>query len=208
MADLLISAPRVIPAAAGTGVLEPGYVAVTAGRVSAVGAGPPPGRPDVELATGVLLPGFVDLQVNGYYGVEMSAADPDGWALVRGRLPETGTTAFLPTFITAPLAELAAELRCVASFVPAMPRGAARVLGVHVEGPFIAPARRGAHNADWIIPAAPAAVGELLAAGAGGVRRVTPGPAAEGGLAGVERLTGAGVMVSVGHSDARSEEHT
>jgi N-acetylglucosamine-6-phosphate deacetylase len=206
VADLLISAPRVIPAASGTGVLEPGYVAVTAGRISAVAAGPPPGRPDVELATGVLLPGFVDLQVNGYYGVEMSAADPDGWALVRDRLPETGTTAFLPTFITAPVAELAAELRCVASFVPGMPRGAARVLGVHVEGPFISPARRGAHNADWIIPAAPAAVGELLAAGAGVLRLVTLAPEAEGGLAAIERLTGAGVVVSVGHSDATGEQ--
>jgi N-acetylglucosamine-6-phosphate deacetylase len=206
VADLLISAPRVIPAAGGTGVLEPGYVAVTAGRISAVGAGPPPGRPDVELATGVLLPGFVDLQVNGYYGVEMGAADPDGWALVRGRLPETGTTAFLPTLITAPVAELAAELRRVASFVPGMPRGAARVLGVHVEGPFISPGRRGAHNARWIIPPAPAPVGELLAAGAGVLRLVTLAPEAEGALAAIERLTGAGVLVSVGHSDATGQQ--
>ncbi len=206
MADLLISAPRVIPAMAGAGVLEPGYVAVTGGRVSAVAAGPPPGRPDVELATGVLLPGFVDLQVNGYYGIEMSAADPDGWALVGGRLPETGTTAFLPTFITAPLGELGAELRCVASFVPGLPPGAARVLGVHVEGPFIAPARRGAHNADWIVPPEPAAIGELLAAGAGVLRMVTLAPEAEGGLAAIERLTGAGVLVSVGHSDATGRQ--
>ena len=96
MADLLISAPRVVPAMPGTGVLEPGYVAVSGSRVSAVAAGPPPGRADVELTAGVLLPGFVDLQVNGYFGVEMSTADPGGWALVASRLPELGTTAFLP----------------------------------------------------------------------------------------------------------------
>lgn len=206
MTDLLISAPRVVPATPGAGVLEPGYVAVSGGRISAVAAGPPPGRADVALAAGVLLPGFVDLQVNGYFGVEMSAADPSGWALVAGRLPELGTTAFLPTYITAPVADLAAGLRRAASLVPALPRGGARVLGVHVEGPFISVARRGAHNPHWIIPPAPAAVGELISAGAGVLRLVTLAPEAEGGLAAIDRLGGAGVMVSVGHSDATGRQ--
>jgi N-acetylglucosamine-6-phosphate deacetylase len=206
VADLLISAPRVVPATAGSGVLEPGYVAVTDGEISAVGAGLPPGPADVELTEGVLLPGFVDLQVNGYFGVEMATADADGWALVAGRLPETGTTAFLPTYITAPLADLVAELRCAMSLVPALPRGAARVLGVHLEGPFIAPARRGAHNARWIIPPSPEAVGELLSAGPGLLRLVTLAPEAEGALAAIEQLVGAGVMVSVGHSDATGQQ--
>jgi N-acetylglucosamine-6-phosphate deacetylase len=206
VADLLISAPRVVPATPGAGVLEPGYVAVSGGRISAVAAGPPPSRADVELAVGVLVPGFVDLQVNGYFGVEMSAADPGGWALVAGRLPELGTTAFLPTYITAPVADLAAGLRRAASLVPALPRGAARVLGVHVEGPFISPARRGAHNPNWIIPPAPAAVGELISAGAGVLRLVTLAPEAEGGLAAVDRLARAGVVVSVGHSDATGRQ--
>lgn len=200
--DLLISAPRVVPAGAGTGVLEPGYVAVRDGRISAVAAGPPPGRADIELTEGVLLPGFVDLQVNGYFGVEMGAADAGGWALVAERLPETGTTAFLPTYITAPVADLAAALRSAAAFVPAMPGGAARVLGVHVEGPFISPARRGAHNPSWIVPPSPAAVGELISAGAGVLRLVTLAPEAGGALAAIGQLAAAGVMISVGHSDA------
>jgi N-acetylglucosamine-6-phosphate deacetylase len=181
-------------------------VAVAGGRITAVGAGPPPSRADVELAGGVLLPGFVDLQVNGYFGVEMSAADPDGWALVAGRLPEMGTTAFLPTYITAPVADLAAGLHCASSLVSAMPGRAARVLGVHVEGPFISLARSGAHHPRWIIPPAPAAVDELITAGAGVLRLVTLAPEAEGGLAAIERLAGAGVMVSVGHSDATGRQ--
>jgi N-acetylglucosamine-6-phosphate deacetylase len=196
----------VVPAAGARGILEPGYVAVTGGRISAVGAGPPPGTADVELAEGVLVPGLVDLQVNGYFGVDMAAADAAGWALVAGRLPETGTTAFLPTYITAPVAELAAELRCAASIAATLPRGAARVLGVHLEGPFISPARRGAHNPRWIIPPSPEAVGELLTAGAGVLRLVTLAPEAEGGLAAIERLAAAGVMASVGHSDATGQQ--
>lgn len=205
-ADVLISAPRVIPGTPGADVLEPGYLTLSGGRITAVGQGPPPGRADVELADGVLLPGFVDLQVNGYYGVEMSAADPDGWALVADRLPETGTTAFLPTYITAPVADIAAGLRSASSFAPALPRGGARVLGVHVEGPFISLTRRGAHNASWIVPPTPAAVDELISAGEGLLRLVTLAPEAEGGLAAVERLTSAGVMVSIGHSDATGQQ--
>ena len=159
--------------------------------------------------TGVLVPGLVDLQVNGYFGVEMQAAEPDGWAAVARRLPETGCTAFLPTFITAPLGQLTGALRSVASFSagarPAAGRGA-RVLGVHLEGPFISPARRGAHNPDWIVPPAPGAVGELLAAGAGLVRLVTLAPEMDGGLAAVRQLAAAGVLASVGHSNATAAQ--
>jgi N-acetylglucosamine-6-phosphate deacetylase len=202
---VLITAPRVIPAAAGTQVLEPGYVTMSAGVITGVAPGPPPRPPDVALGTGMLLPGLVDLQVNGYYGVEFGPADAEGWALVAQRLPETGTTAFQPTFITQPLGELAAALRAAGKIIPAL-RAGARVLGVHAEGPFIAPSRKGAHNDDWIIPPAPAAVDELLEAGQGVLRLVTLAPERDGALAAVTRITGAGVLVSVGHSDATARQ--
>src|SRR5690349_6734886 len=67
--------------------------------------------PDLVLPAGLLVPGLVDLQVNGYYGVDLADCDPEGWARVARRLPETGTTAFLPTFITAPVTQLAGKLR-------------------------------------------------------------------------------------------------
>ena len=198
---MLITAPRVIPAAAGTQILEPGCVTMSAGVITGVAPGPPPRPPDIALGTGMLLPGLVDLQVNGYYGVEFGPADADGWALVAQRLPETGTTAFQPTFITQPLGELAAALRAAGKIIPAL-RAGARVLGVHAEGPFIAPSRKGAHNEEWIIPPAPAAVDELLEAGQGVLRLVTLAPERDGALAAIARITGAGVLVSVGHSDA------
>ena len=202
----LISAPRVIPATPGSGVLTPGYVAIAGGRVTEVGEGLPPRPPDLALDSGVLVPGFVDLQVNGYFGIELMTAGAAGWELVAGRLPETGTTAFLPTFITAPLAELTASLRAAAAITAALPPAGARVLGVHLEGPFISPARRGAHNQSWIIPPSPAAVDRLLAAGSGLVSLVTLAPERDGGLAAVEQLTAAGVLVSVGHSDATARQ--
>jgi N-acetylglucosamine-6-phosphate deacetylase len=198
---VLITAPRVIPAAPGDAVLEPGYVVISHGRIAEIGAGSPPGHPDIPLASGMLAPGLVDLQVNGYYGVDLGDCDPVGWARVVQRLPETGTTAFLPTFITAPVAELAASLRSARKIVVGAPAGA-RILGVHLEGPFLSRARAGAHRKDWIVPPAPGAVAELLAAGQGVLRLMTLAPEADGALAAVTALAAAGVVVSVGHSDA------
>jgi N-acetylglucosamine-6-phosphate deacetylase len=202
---LLITAPRLVPATPGTGVLAPGYVTIAGGLVTEVGQGPPPRAPDLALDGGVLVPGLVDLQLNGYFGEELMTAGAVGWAAVASRLTATGATSFMPTFITAPLAELAASLRSAALIATARTAGGARVLGVHVEGPFIAPGRRGAHNAAWIIPPSAAAIDELLAAGAGLVTLVTLAPELDGGLAAVRRLTAAGVLVSVGHSDATAD---
>jgi N-acetylglucosamine-6-phosphate deacetylase len=203
---VIITAPRVIPAQPGSGILEPGFVRIADGVITEVGQGPPQGRPDLVLASGVLVPGLVDLQVNGYFGVELMAADPAGWAAVAAGLPATGCTAFLPTFVTAPVPRLAGALRRAAGFAGQLPARGARVLGVHLEGPFISPARRGAHNPDWIIPASPADVGELLAAGDGLLRLVTLAPEVAGGMAAIGQLTAAGVLVSVGHSDATAAQ--
>lgn len=202
---MLVAAARLVPGLPGTSVLEPGYLSIQGGVITEVGAGPPPGPPDLELDSGVLVPGLVDLQVNGYYGVDLADGDPEGWARVARRLPETGTTAFLPTFITAPVPALATALRSAAMAAEAVTAGA-RVLGVHLEGPFLSPARAGAHRRDWIVPPSPEAVGELLAAGGELLRLVTLAPEADGALAAIAALTAAGVLVSVGHSDATAAQ--
>jgi len=224
---VLIAASSIVPAAGTTDylapVLAPGYLICESGTITEVGAGPPPGPADVEFATGFLLPGLVDLQVNGYFGIELGDAEPVGWAEVVRRLPETGTTAFLPTFITSPVEQLVAALRGTAGFAPELagpakadrvaggaaparvPAGA-RVLGVHLEGPFIAASRRGAHNPAWIIPPDEKTISALLAAGAGLVRVVTLAPEIDGAMAAIGQLTTAGALVSVGHSDATARQ--
>ncbi|MGN6379700.1 MAG: N-acetylglucosamine-6-phosphate deacetylase [Gaiellales bacterium] len=203
--ELLITAPRVVPGAGEPAILEPGYVLVTDGRVTEVGRGTPPRRPDLALGTGYLVPGLIDLQVNGYFGVNLADVEPAGWALVARRLPETGITAFLPTFVTAPVAEMSHALRC-ASVLVADPPAGARVLGVHMEGPFLAPSRAGAHRREWMVTPTQATVANLLAAGAGALRVVTLAPEVKGGLAAVAALASAGVVVSVGHSDATARQ--
>jgi N-acetylglucosamine-6-phosphate deacetylase len=203
--ELLITAPRVVPGTGEPTILEPGYVLVTDGRVAEVGGGTPPRRPDVVLGTGYLVPGLIDLQVNGCFGVNLADVEPAGWALVARRLPETGITAFLPTLVTAPVAEMSHALRC-ASVLVADPPAGARVLGVHMEGPFLAPTWAGAHRREWMVTPTQATVANLLAAGAGALRVVTLAPEVEGGLAAVAALASAGVVVSVGHSDATARQ--
>jgi N-acetylglucosamine-6-phosphate deacetylase len=202
---LVITAPALLTGLPGADVLSPGYVVLSGGQIAAVGRGAPPSAADVVLDDGYLAPGFVDLQVNGYYGEELQDARPAGWAHVITRLPETGTTAFVPTFVTAPVERLARALRGAASFRQELPFGA-RVLGVHLEGPFLAPSRRGAHNAAWMTDPSPAAIDALIEAGDGLLRLVTLAPERPGGLAAVALLAAAGVLVSVGHSDATAAQ--
>jgi N-acetylglucosamine-6-phosphate deacetylase len=225
LAELLIAAESIVTAAPPSPALSPGptpapgspgYVMIEDGWITAVADGEPPRTPDEHLDHGVLAPGFVDLQVNGYYGVEFDAVDEADWRMVAGRLPETGTTAFVPTFITAPLPQLADTLKAAAHLIeqlspgPASPGPAspgsttshARILGVHVEGPFINPVRGGAHNREWMTDPTPEAVGALLDAAQGHLTIMTLAPERPGALAAIRQLAGRGVLVSVGHSDA------
>jgi N-acetylglucosamine-6-phosphate deacetylase len=200
---MLIAAEQVVTAAGPDGPVPfRGYVELTDGVIGSVSAGRPQRPADVTLADGYLLPGLVDLQVNGYFGIEFQTADEAAWAEVAARLPSTGTTSVVPTIITAPLDRLTATLRAAGDYVPGLPPGGARVIGVHVEGPFIALSRRGAHNAAWITDPTPAAVAGLIEAGRGLLRLVTLAPERPGALEAIDQFTDAGVLVSVGHSDA------
>ena len=196
-----IWAPRVVVPGR---VLSNARVTVDGGRVVDVVEQVSPAA-DIHLPTGVLVPGLVDVQVNGYYGVDCVDATREQWAEITRRLPETGVTALVATFITAPVADLVEALRRTATLLPA-DGGGAEVLGIHLEGPFLSERRRGAHNAAHLRDPDPAAVEALLDAAPGLVRVVTLAPERRGGLDAVRHLVEAGVVVSVGHSDALGEQ--
>ncbi|HEX8862446.1 MAG TPA: N-acetylglucosamine-6-phosphate deacetylase, partial [Actinomycetes bacterium] len=104
----IVSAPRVV---AGGRLLAPGAVAVEDGRiVEVLDRRPLPGRDHLALDQGVLAPGLIDLQLNGAFGVDLVDAPPDGWQRVLRRLPSTGVTSLLATFISAPVEDLAAAM--------------------------------------------------------------------------------------------------
>jgi N-acetylglucosamine-6-phosphate deacetylase len=174
------------------GRLVPGDVEVADGLVTAVGLNGRPGK-------GIAAPGFVDLQVNGFAGVDFHSADTDGYRRAGRALLETGVTAFQPTLITAPETELIAALQEVP------PNGAApHVLGAHLEGPFLAPERLGTHPAGARRDPDAELLARLLAAGP--VAHVTLAPELPGALELVDLLRARGVTVSCGHSNATAEE--
>ena len=175
------------------GDLVPGDVEISGEAVTGYGLASPNGR-------GIAVPGFVDLQVNGFAGVDFLDADADGYAQAGAALLETGVTAYLPTFITASEEHLAAAL----SQVPQAANSGPRVVGAHLEGPFISPTRLGAHPAHHRRDPDPALVTRLLDAGP--VTLMTLAPELPGAPELVAYLRERGVVVSCGHTDATAAE--
>jgi N-acetylglucosamine-6-phosphate deacetylase len=181
-----------VEAALVEGRLVPGDVSVDGGRIAAVGL-------EQGNGSGIAVPGFVDLQVNGFAGVDFLGADADGYAAAGEALLETGVTAYLPTFITSAEDDLVAALGAV----PHKPRGP-RILGVHLEGPFLSPARLGTHGRDGRRDPDPRLLDRLLAAGP--VKLMTLAPELPGALELIDALHERGVTVSLGHSDATAPQ--
>lgn len=153
-------------------------------------------------ASGLLVaPGYVDLQCNGGYGIDLARRPEQLWELA-ARLPATGVTAFLPTIVSSPAATVDRALAALAD----RPDGfsGAEPLGLHLEGPMLSPPRRGAHVEHHLrLPEAVALDGWTRAAG---VALVTLAPELPGGLDAVARLRAAGVVVSAGHTSATTDE--
>src|SRR3954447_9705785 len=181
-----------VEAALVDGLLVRGGVEGDDGRMVAVALASP-GR-------AIAVPGFIDLQVNGFGGVDFLDADADGYRRAGEALLETGVTAYLPTLITSPTEQLLAALREV-------PRGDGRrprILGVHLEGPFISPLRLGTHASSARRDPDRALLDTLLDGGP--VRLMTLAPELPGADALIDRLIERGVVVSLGHSDATATQ--
>lgn len=191
-------------AVAGARLLRPATVTVEGRRIVSVREGRASGS---TLPDGVLVPGLIDLQLNGMFGVDFQTAAAEEWVKVQESLPSTGVTAFLPTLITAPLDALGESLGVAAEvrrWSAGHPRS--RLLGTHVEGPFLSPLRRGAHNPDWLLNPTAERISTLLECPAGPPMLITLAPELDGAMAAVERLVDRGVAVSIGHSDATAEQ--
>jgi N-acetylglucosamine-6-phosphate deacetylase len=180
-----------VQAALVDGRLVPGDVEIEGETIAAVGLS--------GGGHGIAAPGFVDLHVNGFAGVDFMHTDRDGYARAGGAMLQTGTTAYQPTFITAPEADLAAAVGAIPVDLPGP-----CIIGAHLEGPFISPRRLGVHPPAWRRAPDAALLGRLLDAGA--VTQVTLAPELPGAFELIDLLLARGVVVSAGHSDASAAE--
>lgn len=183
--------------------LDDSTVLIEGDRILAVEptASLPADVPRERLAGGLLAPGFIDAQVNGGGGVLFNEAPTrDGAARVALAHRRFGTTGLLPTYITDRAAGRHEAVAAVRSAVAANTPG---VLGLHLEGPFLSTARKGAHDPALIVPMTEADVDALLETGLDTVLLTVA--AENASPAQIRRLTDGGVIVSIGHSDAPYE---
>jgi N-acetylglucosamine-6-phosphate deacetylase len=151
-----------------------------------------------------ILPGFVDLQVNGSHGAAVMTASPDALVGIGRKLAREGTTAWLPTAVTATVERIEQVHGAIAQAAEQeRPAEAAKILGMHLEGPFISSRRLGAHPPLNLEPRGEA-FERLYALPA--LKLVTLAPELPGALDAIKQLTGRGVAVSLGHTDATLEE--
>jgi len=155
-----------------------------------------------DVGTPLLLPGFIDTHVHGGGGADTMDAGTAARTLARLHA-QHGTTALLATTMTAPLADIDAALRALAPAIAQRDKGAARLLGVHLEGPYISPDKLGAQPAFARAPS----LAEISALHAiAPIRLVTLAPEVSGMLALIPALVGLGLRVQIGHTAASYEQ--
>lgn len=183
-------------------VTDDAWILFEDGRVRARGQGGshPDASAIVDGEGGCLTPGFVD--VHGHGGGGASYDDgPGAIREARALHRAHGTTRAVVSLVTATLDELAERAAMVAEVADQDDT----VLGSHLEGPFLDPGHKGAHTASLLRAPDAASVARLLEAGRGTIRQVTLAPELPGALDAVRRLTGEGVVVAVGHTDADAD---
>ena len=188
--------------------LSPGYVAIEGGRIARVAPGPPPSPVSgahLAFPDATLIPGLIDLQVNGGAGVDCLRCPPEAYEVLGRYLAATGVTAYLPTIISAPLEEMRRAVE-VAGAAAARRGPLPQVLGVHLEGPYLNPLRRGAHRTQDLRHPSVAEIEETHRRAGGLLKMVTLAPELEGAEDVVRWLAARRVIAAIGHTDATSEE--
>lgn len=194
---MIVTAPQVLTPARS---LAPGWVRVAADRIQAVGQGTPPGPVDVEL-TGTLVPGFVDTHVHGGGGASFDEGTADAAATVTDAHLAHGTTSMIASLVTMSRGDMDRAISELAAVC-----ADDRLAGIHLEGPWLSPLHRGAHDPALLEPPSPGRLAQVFARGDGHIRMVTIAPELEGGFEAVRVIAEAGVVAAIGHTDATYDQ--
>ena len=184
-------------------------VLIADGRIAALGPRKevrvPAGSGEYDATDMTVVPGFVDIHIHGAGGRDVMEATSEALAAVAVTLARRGTTSFVATTVTASAEDTCRSLEGIARYTTSLQnraRGRAEVLGIHLEGPFINPLRRGVHPGDSIARPSVELLERLLAAAGGSARILTMAPELPGALDLAERARHRGLVVALGHTDA------
>jgi N-acetylglucosamine-6-phosphate deacetylase len=169
----------------------------------------PPGGLEFHAADKTAVPGFIDIHIHGAGGRDVMEAGTDALSTVTRKVAEFGTTSLLATTVTASPDDTCRAVERIARYIPqqhAVQPSGAEVLGIHFEGPFISKERRGVHPPEWIQLPSAEMLERLLQAAAGNARLMTLAPELLGATQCIEAAQKAGVVISIGHTNADYEQ--
>ena len=189
---LVIAAERVVTP---DGVLGPGWIATSGGRIAAIGQRNPPAAATHRAHWA--LPGFIDMHVHGGGGASFTQGGPDEARAAAAFHRAHGTTRIIASLVTAPVAELERRLTMLAGLAD---EGV--IDGIHLEGPFLSAVRCGAQDPRYLAEPSVAALRRLLAAANGWLKMITIAPELPAAAEVIRAADGAGVIVAAGHTDA------
>ena len=192
-----------------TRIIPDGIVLIEGERILAVGAPTQVSLPEqavrVDAAGGIICPGLVDIHVHGGDGADCTDGTVEAVRAVARRHLRAGTTGLLATTASAPLPDIWRAFEAIKEVMHRPQAGEARVLGIHMEGPFLSLVQRGAH-APELLRMPNEAERETLYSYIGDLLRLTIAPEREGALEIISHLSRRGVLVCGGHSDALYEQ--
>ena len=189
------------------------YVVVEGGKITAVGEGVTADNGAIiALPDAIITPGFVDVHTHGGGGFNLHTTDAQEIQNYARWAPQTGTTAFLVGTVGIPGGPPHEQVRAAVAAIRAddvanggSPQSAEN-LGIHLEGPYMNVARRGAHDPSWLRMPNEDEIGQLIEDARGYLRLITVAPELPGAPAMIARLLAAGTTVSIGHTDATYEQ--
>ncbi len=178
-------------------------LAIDGGKIAGIVDTVPEGAETIDAKGGYVTPGLIDIHVHGYMDADTCDADPEGIRRMANGVAANGVTSFLPTTMTVSEQEIRASIENVRALMPES-KGwdGAEILGVHAEGPFINPKKKGAQAAENIkTPDA-----EFFREYKDVVRIITLAPEMDEGHKAIKQLAAEGFLVSMGHTDADYDE--
>jgi N-acetylglucosamine-6-phosphate deacetylase len=190
-------------------------VVIHGSKISAVGqrgkVDLPRGGRELHAGGKIIVPGFVDVHIHGAGGHDVMEGTREALEIVTATVAARGTTSLVATTVTASEKETRDSVAGIAHFILNTSQYAARelsaeILGIHFEGPFISPARRGVHPAKWIARPSSEMLAQFLAEARGTAQILTLAPELPGAVELISAARKAGLVVSLGHTDATYEQ--
>ncbi|WP_435299130.1 N-acetylglucosamine-6-phosphate deacetylase [Timonella sp. A28] len=191
----------------GTDILKDGWLAITEGRITGSGTGPIPNQYAYATVTdiaGTIVPGYVDIHCHGGGGGAFGGSGDAALERARTALNthlNHGTTTMVASLVTGAVPDMAESVKTLGPLVDA-----GDIAGIHLEGPWLSVAHKGAHEPTLLVAPTPQDIATIFDAHPGAVKMVTIAPELDGGMDAVKNFVERGAIAAIGHTDASYDE--